>query len=188
VGASGTGKTALIAKLGTHSSRGRQEKVGIIRVQVSQEEASDPLVIFAKALHVPYRSVSSQEELSVAIQDMSQCNRLFIDTPGVSPREAGQIRKLASIFEGIRGVRIHLVVSATTRDQESREQGKGFGTLRPVSLMFTRLDECFSFGGIYSLSQQLGLPVSVFSSGRKVTEQWENASAERLTASILNIL
>jgi flagellar biosynthesis protein FlhF len=188
VGASGTGKTALIAKLGTHSSRGRQEKVGIIRVQVSQEEASDPLVIFAKALHVPYRAVSSQEELSVAIQDMSQCNRLFIDTPGVSPRDAGQIRKLASIFEGLRGVRINLVVSATTRDQESREQGKGFGTLRPASLMFTRLDECFSFGAIYSLSQQLGLPVSVFSNGKKVTEQWENASAERLTASILNIL
>ena len=188
VGVSGVGKTALIAKLATHASRARNEKIGVIRIQMNQEESMDPLVVFAKALHIPYRAIVNQEELQVAIQDMSQCARIFIDTPGISSKDQGSIRRLQSLFGGIDGVKVQLVVSATTRDFETQEQGKAFSELSPESLMFTRLDETYSFGSIYSLSSKLGLPVSVFSTGRKVTEQWENASAERLTASILNIL
>jgi flagellar biosynthesis protein FlhF len=91
-------------------------------------------------------------------------------------------------LKGVSRSRVHQVISAITRDQEAREQVKTYSVLKPGSLMFTRLDETSSFGNIYSLSGRAGLPVSVFSTGRKVTEQWENASAERLTASILNIL
>ena len=80
------------------------------------------------------------------------------------------------------------MANATVRDQELRETAKTFRELNPRSLMFTRLDESFTLGSVYSLSQHLSLPVSVFANGRKVTENWENASAERLTAAILNIL
>jgi flagellar biosynthesis protein FlhF len=188
VGAPGAGKTALIAKLGTFAARSRQEKIGIIRVLSGNDEGGDPLVIFAKALHVPYRCVTSPEEISVAIQDMSQCARLFVDTTGISARDIVGIRAIGNILFGLKSARVHLVVNATIRDQELREQGRSFSVLSPESLMFTRLDETFSYGNIYSLSKHLNLPISVFSSGRKVTEQWESASAERLTASILNIL
>ncbi len=188
VGPSGSGKTALVAKLATHANRSRQEKIGIIRINISSEEASDPLVILAKALHVPYRAVSSIEELSVAIQDMSQCSSIFKDTPGVSQRDLVSIRKLLMILSGQSAIRVSLVANATVRDQELRETAKTFRELNPRSLMFTRLDESFTLGSVYSLSQHLSLPVSVFANGRKVTENWENASAERLTAAILNIL
>jgi flagellar biosynthesis protein FlhF len=188
IGAAGSGKTALVAKLGTHAARMRSERIGIIRIQLTNDEGGDPLVIFAKALHVPYRCVTTHEELVVAIQDMSQCARLFIDTSGVSPRESSLIKNISQIFSVLKGAKIHLVVNAIIRDQELREQGRAFSALAPNSLMFTRLDETFSYGNIYSLSKHMNLPISVFSSGRKVTEHWENASAERLTASILNIL
>jgi flagellar biosynthesis protein FlhF len=188
VGGSGVGKTALIAKLGTHSSRVKQEKIGIIRIQLGGEEAGDPLAILAKALHVPYRNVVNSDELQVAVQDLSQCDRLFIDTPGVSCRDSSSLRKLSGMINSIKGVRVNLVANATTRDAELRESARAFGELGPKALMFTRLDETFGLGSIYSLSQHLGLPVSIFSNGRRVTEQWENASAERLAASILNIL
>jgi len=188
VGVSGAGKTTMIAKLATHATRSRQEKVGIIRIAIGQDENIDPLVILSKALHVPYRSVSSGEELSVAIQDMGQCSRLFIDTPGFSPRDQASLRKLSGILNAASGMRVNLVVNATIRDRELREQGKGFSVLNPNALMFTRLDEVCSPGGIFSLSQHLRIPVSVFANGKKVTESWENATAERLAASILNIL
>jgi flagellar biosynthesis protein FlhF len=188
VGAAGTGKTALIAKLATHACRERQEKLGMIRIQLTAEEGMDPLIVFSKALHVPYRAVASVEELQVALQDMGQCSRIFIDTPGIALRDTTMIRALENVLKGVSRSRVHQVISAITRDQDAREQVKAYSVLKPGSLMFTRLDETSSFGNIYSLSGRAGLPVSVFSTGRKVTEQWENASAERLTASILNIL
>ena len=177
----------MIAKLATHASRTRGEKVGVIRVNLSGDEGVDPMTVFAKALHVPYRAVMSVDELQVAIQDMSQCQRIFIDTPGVSSKDAASIRKLQNLLAAVSGLKAELVVSSTTRDLELREQGKAFSAMNPESIMFSRLDEAYSFGCIYSLSNRLGIPVSVFSTGRKVTEQWENATAERLTASILNI-
>jgi flagellar biosynthesis protein FlhF len=119
---------------------------------------------------------------------MSQCSRIFVDTPGISIRDGASLKQLQALLRGVPKGRIHLVMSASTRDIEAREQAKAFAGMGASSLMFTRLDEVLSYGGIYSLSGRLGLPVSVFSTGRKVTEQWENATAERLTASILNIL
>ncbi len=188
VGAAGAGKTAMIAKLATHASRIKQEKIGIIRVQLSTDEAGDPLAILAKALHVPHRTVSSPDELQVAIQDLAQCGRIFVDTPGIPARDHAGIRKLSGLIDLVPRGRVHLVVNATVRDAELREQARVFGAMKPASLMFSRLDETFAFGGIYSLARHLGIPVSIFSSGRKVTEQWEKATAERLAASILNIL
>jgi flagellar biosynthesis protein FlhF len=188
VGVSGSGKTACLAKLATHASRARNEKIGIIRIRLNDDEAQDPLTIFAKALHVPYRMVSTIEELNVAIQDMSQVNRIFIDTPGISPKDVNGMKALKNILHAVQQVHVDLVVSATTRDLELHEQGKAFSVLNPDSLFFTRLDETYSYGSIYSLSQRLRLPVAVFTTGKKVTEEWENASAERLTASILNIV
>ncbi|NDG85701.1 MAG: hypothetical protein EBX52_11790, partial [Proteobacteria bacterium] len=188
VGAGGTGKTALIAKLGTHASRSKQEKIGIIRIQLGAEEAGDPLAILAKALHVPYRNAAGTDELQVAIQDLSQCDRIFIDTPGISCRDVGSIRNLAGLLSGIKGIKVNLVLNATTRDAELRENTRAFMELKPASLMFTRLDETFGLGCIFSVSQHLGIPVSIFSNGRRVTEQWESATGERLAASILNIL
>ena len=188
IGASGVGKTSTLAKLATYSARTRGEKMGVIRIQISSDESIDSLTIFAKALHVPYRAVTSTEELLVALQDMSQCNRIFIDTPSVSIRDQNAIQKIANILSAAPRIKIHLVLSCTTRDLENQEQAKFYSRLNPKNILFTRMDEAFSFGSIYSISGRLKLPVAIFSTGKKVTGDWEPATAERLTASILNIL
>ncbi len=188
IGASGVGKTTLLAKLATHSARNRNEKMGVIRIQITSDESVDSLSIFSKALHVPYRVVTSAEELQVAIQDMSQCNRIFIDTPSISLRDQGSIQRLSGILSSTPQIKKHLVLSCTTRDLETQEQARIYSQLKPESILFSRMDETFSFGAIYSISSRLRLPVSIFSTGRKVTGEWETATAERLTASILNIL
>jgi flagellar biosynthesis protein FlhF len=188
VGASGVGKTTLLAKLATHSARNRNEKMGVIRIQIGSDEGVDSLTVFAKALHVPYRVVTTAEELQVAIQDLSQCNRIFIDTPSVSLRDPNGIKKLTKIIAVNPQIKTHLVLSCTTRDLETQEQARIYSQLNPESILFSRMDETYSFGSIYSISSRLRLPVSIFSTGKKVTGDWEVATAERLTASILNIL
>ncbi len=188
VGASGAGKTSSLAKLATHSARTRNERMGVIRIQLSNEEAVDSLGVLAKALHVPYRLVSSMEELQVAIQDLSQCNRIFIDTPSIPVKDQNAIKSLGHLLSAAPGANIHYVISCVSRDLETYEQSRLYLKLRPNSLMFSRMDESFSFGSIYSISSRLGIPVTIFLSGKKVTGDWESATAERLAASILNIV
>ncbi|MBS1958669.1 MAG: hypothetical protein JST80_04275 [Bdellovibrionales bacterium] len=188
VGASGSGKTSTLAKLATDAVRNRNEKVGIIRLQVVGEETVDPLIVFAKALHTPYRQASSIEELQVAIQDMSQCGRIFIDTPGVSAKETNTVNRIRSLLSSVPGVRVQVVLSAITRDLELQEQARVLQSFNPESIVFTRLDESYSPGVVLSVSNRLRLPISVFTKGKKVTEDWETASPERITASILNII
>jgi len=188
VGASGVGKTSILAKLATNSARIRGERMGVIRIQAFNDESVDSLSVFTKALHVPYRVVMSSEELLVAVQDMSQCNRIFIDTPSVPAKDQNSIVRIGNILASVPQIKVHLVLSCTTRDFETQEQAKLYSRLKPESLLFTRMDETFSFGSIYSISNRLRLPVSIFSTGKKLTGDWEQATAERLTASILNIL
>jgi flagellar biosynthesis protein FlhF len=146
------------------------------------------LGVLAKALHVPYRLVSSMEELQVAIQDLSQCNRIFIDTPSIPVKDQNAIKSLGHLLSAAPGANIHYVISCVSRDLETYEQSRLYLKLRPNSLMFSRMDESFSFGSIYSISSRLGIPVTIFLSGKKVTGDWESATAERLAASILNIV
>lgn len=188
VGAAGVGKTSSLAKLATDAVRNRSEKIGVIRIQILGEETVDPLVVFAKALHIPYRQVTSIDELQVAIQDMSLCNRILIDTPAISAKDPNTLNRIKVLLNGVPNVRIQAVLSAITRDLEQQEQTRALQTLNPETIIFTRLDESFSPGVVFSVSNRLQVPVSIFSKGKKVTEDWEAASPERITASILNII
>lgn len=188
VGPGGSGKTSTLAKLATHTLRERNEKIGLIRIQLSKDEGADPLAVFSKAVHVPYRLVTQEAEFALALQDLSQCDWIFIDTPGIEAKDHASLQKLVQFLKADQRIRVQLVLNAITRDFEQQEQAKAFQRLAPAGLIFTRLDEAASQGNIYSLSKNLKIPVSLFSSGKKVTAEWENATAERLTASILNLI
>lgn len=187
VGPSGAGKTASLAKVATDGVRNRNEKIGIIRIQILGDEVVDPLVVFSKALHIPYRAVTSVDELQVAIQDMSGCHRIFIDTPGISSRDPETFQQLKSFLQAVPQIRVQAVLSVTTREHEISEQSKLIQSLNPQSLVFTRLDESYSPGVVLSISNRMRIPVSVFSRGKKVTQDWETATPERIAASILNL-
>jgi flagellar biosynthesis protein FlhF len=187
VGPAGSGKTSTLAKIVTDAVRNRNEKIGIVRIQLLGEESADPLVVFAKALHIPYRSVTSVDELQVAIQDMSGCHRIFVDCPGVSAKDPNALNRIKTLIQSAPQVKVHAVLSSITRDLELQEQTRMLQTFNPQSLIFTRLDESYAPGIVLSVSNRMKIPVSVFSSGRKVTEAWETATPERIAASILNI-
>ncbi len=189
IGASGSGKTATLAKLATHAVRERRERVAIIRLQTSSiEESTDPLIVFAKALHLPYRCVKSGDELQLALQDFSLVDYVFVDTPGFSARDAEGVNRIGILLKSVPRLKKHFVAPSTTRMLELHAQAKAAHSIGMDSIIFTKLDESISFGVMASLAHRLQVPMSVFSTGKRVTQDWEEATAERLTASILNIV
>src|SRR5690606_36186026 len=110
------------------------------------------------------------DELQVAIQDMSLCNRILIDTPAISPKDPHTLTRVKALLNGVPNVRIQAVLSAITRDLEQQEQARTLQALNPETIIFTRLDESFSPGVVFSVSNRLQVPMSIFSKGKKVTE------------------
>src|SRR5690606_31464391 len=103
----------------------------------------------AKILNVPFRSVKSVEELKYAMKDFHHMDLVLIDTTGRSQKAAESLREMQDILKTVPGLQTHLVLSATTRDQELYEMGKRFSLFKTQSIIFSKLDEALSFGCLY---------------------------------------
>ena len=87
----------------------------------------------------------------------------------------------------ISDVRTCLLMVANTRDTELYDIVKKFSMFKLVGVLFSKLDECLSYGGIYNVSQRMKMPLLYFTTGQRVPEDIEEASSERLAALILEI-
>ena len=60
-----------------------------------------------------------------------------------------------------------------------------FEIFKPQRFLFTKFDETSSFGPIFSEAARTGKPLSFFSTGQRIPEDLEPASASRLLELIL---
>lgn len=187
VGPTGVGKTTTLAKIASLAQIKQALKVGLINFDSYKVAAFDQLATYAQILQVPFRSVANADELKIAISDLQSMDLILIDTTGRSQKDQESLREMATALDTIPGVRRELVLSATTRDTELHDMGKRFGIFRPEGLIFSKLDEAMTCGAILNLTHKLKLPLIAFTTGQRVPEDIEDATAERLTALILDL-
>ena len=187
VGPTGVGKTTTLAKIASVAQIKRGLKVGLINFDSYKVAAFDQLATYAQILQVPFRSVANADELKIAISDLQSMDLVLIDTTGRSQKDQESLREMSLALDAIPGVRRELVLSATTRDTELHDMGKRFGIFRPEGLIFSKLDEAMTCGAILNLTHKLKLPLIAFTTGQRVPEDIEDATAERLTALILDL-
>jgi flagellar biosynthesis protein FlhF len=187
VGPTGVGKTTTLAKIASLAQIKRGLRVGLINFDSYKVAAFDQLATYAQILQVPFRSVANADELRLAISDLQAMDLVLIDTTGRSQKDHESLREMSTALDSIPGVRRELVLSATTRDTELHDMGKRFGVFRPEGLIFSKLDEAMTCGAILNLTQKLKLPLIAFTTGQRVPEDIEDATAERLAALILDL-
>ncbi|MGB0363560.1 MAG: flagellar biosynthesis protein FlhF, partial [bacterium] len=85
--------------------------------------------------------------------------------------------------------RLHniLVLSATTKDSDTNEITRKFGSMPLGSIVFTKLDESSSYGSIFNHAIRFKKPVSYLTTGQNVPEDIELATKERLVDLLLHI-
>ena len=78
--------------------------------------------------------------------------RLLVDTPGSSRTDKRGRAELARLRDRIgRDARVHWVASATTRENDLREELRRFDALRPDTLILTKTDEATSLAHVANL-------------------------------------
>ena len=128
---------------------------------------------------MPFACALSARQVSEGLRRQTRCDVVLIDMPGIGPDDLTLAKELARLLPEDT-VTTHVVLPAFTGVQEARRITARFGNLPRPRLLFTKLDETESLGMIFEVSQQVGIPLSYWSVGRRVPGDLEVASSERL--------
>jgi flagellar biosynthesis protein FlhF len=181
IGPSGAGKTAAVAKLASHYRLEQRRSVALITFDTCREIAVEQLRRYAKVVGVPFACALSARQVHEGLRRHTHVNLVLIDMPGIGPRDLALAHELRQLLPKD-AVTTHLVLSASTREEELCRITRRLGDLPQLRLLFTKLDETESFGTIFEVAHQTGVPLSYWSIGRRVPGDIEVASSERLAA------
>ena len=122
-----------------------------------------------------------------AFTQCSDFDLVLVDTAGRSPNISEGIESLSFFGNMEANHQFYLVLSMT--DQKSQIEGSinDFIGLGIGSLIFTKMDESWSFGEFINGMYKWVIPLSWFGIGHKIPEDLERASQERLVERILGI-
>lgn len=187
VGPTGVGKSSTIAKLAAHYKIKEQANVMVVSMDNNRIAASDQMRVFCKIIGVPFASVSSTEEISRIVSEKRDLELVLIDTAGVSPKNSGQIDQIAQLKTGGMPFDFHLCLSITDKETQMDAAIRAFSVIGLQSMMFSKLDESWSFGEIYNLSRKWGLPLSFFAIGQDIPDDIERATRERVIEKLFGL-
>lgn len=185
VGPTGVGKTTTIAKLAAMYALNRKVSVAMITTDNFRVGAVEQLKTYAKIMDLPIEVAGSSQELAKALAKHADKDLILIDTAGRSPKDSERLEEMKTYLECQPGIDIYLCLSATTRAREIDEIIATFGTLPITRLLFTKLDESKSFGCIVDTYLKHKMPLSYFSTGQKVPEDIEVATARKLASMVV---
>ncbi|MCA9409716.1 MAG: flagellar biosynthesis protein FlhF [Candidatus Omnitrophica bacterium] len=188
IGPTGVGKTTTLAKLasGLVVNAKVPTRVGLITVDTYRLAAVEQLQTYAKILNLDLQVVYSPEELPAAVEKCRECDVVFIDTAGRSPRDENQMLDLKSFLEKVPDCENILVLSSTMNDRYLELAVERFRSIPIDSLIVTKLDETNHFATPLNIHRKTGLPLSYITTGQNVPEDIENVQPEKLAKQILD--
>jgi flagellar biosynthesis protein FlhF len=185
VGPTGVGKTTTLAKLaaGFHFDQGTT--VGFVTLDTFRLGAVDQLQKYADLLGAPCEVVSAPDQMLPALDRLSHCQLILIDTAGRSPRDGAQLDALNDFLRVAAPSQIHLVLSAASAQSHAQMALEQFAAVHPTHLLLTKLDESTCLGSWYRLLSSGTWPLSYLTTGQHVPEDILVANRRRVASLIL---
>ena len=177
-------------KPGTHGARvyafiGTTGKGALITADTYRISAVEQLKKYAEILGLPVEVVYSAADLKKAIARHRSKDFVLVDTAGRSQYNEFQMEELTSLLAAYARMEKHLVVSATTKEQDAVQIIERFAPCKPDCIICTKMDETQTFGMVLNLLANRGLPLSFLSNGQSVPDDIIPATAERLAELLL---
>ncbi len=170
IGPTGVGKTTTIAKLAAKHMANVSKSIALITLDTYRIAAVEQLKVYGEIMHLPVEVVITAEQLEEAISKHGDKDCILIDTAGRSHFDDAGIEQLISCFHPSLQIENHLVLSATTKDEEIENIIDKFSIMNIASTLFTKTDECATLGVILNTQIKKGLPISYITNGQRVPE------------------
>ncbi len=178
VGPPGAGKTLATAKLAARSVMAGH-KVAVISTDTVRAGGVEQLAAFTKILRVDLQKATNVNELRRQVEAAQGADHIYIDTGGMNPFDAEDMRDLARLVSA-GDIEPLLVLPAGIDADESGEIARVYATLGIKSLLPTRLDIARRMGGLLAAAHHGTLLFSDASNNPKVADGLIQLSPERL--------
>lgn len=185
VGPTGVGKTTTTAKLAAMYALNRGNQVALITMDIFRVGAVEQLKTYSRIMGIPLEVASTPRELEKAVEKHSTCDLIFIDTAGRSHKDKEKLDEMRNFLEHKIPVEVYLCLSATTKDRELEEILNRFRIFNISKVVFTKIDECESFGNMVNLLMKDNLEIAYFTTGQRVPEDIEVATPDKLAEMFL---
>jgi flagellar biosynthesis protein FlhF len=185
IGPTGVGKTTTIAKLAANLKLREKRKVGLITIDTFRIAAIDQLKRYADILGAPLRVVGNPEDIKEAIESMSDCDFVLIDTAGRSPKDTMKLNELKRFLAFAEPDEVHLVLSTTASEGCVELALEKFGEVRVDKLIFTKVDEAAQLGVVLNVIRKVNKGLAYMTTGQDVPDDIEVGHGKRLAQLIL---
>jgi len=186
VGPTGVGKTTTTAKLAAMYALNRGNKVALITMDIFRVGAVEQLKTYSRIMGIPLEVASTPKELEKAVEKHSDCDLIFIDTAGRSHKDKEKLDEMKNFLDHKIPMEVYLCLSATTKDRELEEILNRFRIFQVSKVVFTKIDECESFGNMVNLLIKDNLQIAYFTTGQRVPEDIEIATPAKLADMIFH--
>lgn len=186
VGPTGVGKTTTTAKLAAMYALNRGNKVALITMDIFRVGAVEQLKTYSRIMGIPLEVASTPKELEKAVEKHSACDLIFIDTAGRSHKDKEKLDEMKNFLDNKIQMEVYLCLSATTKDRELEEILNRFRIFQISKVVFTKIDECESFGNMVNLLMKDNLQIAYFTTGQRVPEDIEIATPAKLADMIFH--
>jgi len=180
-GASGAGKTLLIAKLATYYSL-KGVSVALMTTDSNRMGGSEVLRAYADVLGISFNVLTQEEDVFQAKLETKAAQLVLIDTEGWNNRHASGLRQQMRLWQSLQCTHKILLMSASMDEVDGfamlqRASGLGF-----TDIAFSKLDETSKPGKIVNWAEASRMPMSYCSFGPEVPDQMGWLTPKALTA------
>jgi flagellar biosynthesis protein FlhF len=174
------GKTTTVAKLAADFALRKRLRVGLVTIDTYRIAAVDQLRTYAEIIGVPLEVVMTPAEMRPALERLSGCDVVLIDTAGRSQTDEIRIQELKYFLAEARPHEVHLVLSLTTGEKVIERATSSFAALGADRVIFTKLDEAAAVGMMLNCLHKAGLRLSYVTRGQDVPDDIEVGAARRI--------
>ncbi|WP_322903934.1 flagellar biosynthesis protein FlhF [Paenibacillus sp. SGZ-1009] len=184
-GPTGVGKTTTIAKLAAEQLFKYKRKVGFVTSDTYRISAVEQLRTYASILSVPLEIVQSPGDFQRALEQMSDCDLILMDTAGRNYRNELLVSELQSLLAPMEQSETYLVLSLTSKTEDMRIITNHFNKYPLDKVIFTKADETGSYGAMFNMLQEYPLRLSYMTNGQNVPDDLLMPSPDFLAGVLL---
>ena len=180
VGASGSGKTSVCAKLASYYGLKLQKKVVWICADTIRTAAIAEARLYTESIGVPLKVAYTPEDLVNAIAESADADIILVDTPACNPRSESSVVDIGNFLTKVRSRDAYLVAPATMKETDLVQTLAAFGPFHLSGLIFTKMDETLTHGSVFNVAWQSQLPFSWYTTGSNVLEDLHPGDSRKL--------